>query len=61
MTPASDMLYGELAAHMQQPGSRPDHWSYPDMLTLGPAFPSDARDEYGMFVYDQGAEPTWSW
>jgi len=61
VTPVSDMLYGEPAAYARQSDSRFGHRAYPDMLTLGPAFPDDVRDEYGMYVYDQGFEPTWSW
>lgn len=61
VTPASDLLYGDLAAHAHQPGSRLDHWPYPEMLTLGPTSPDEVPDEFGMYVYDQGFEPTWSW
>ena len=38
-----------------------DHWVYPDMYTLGPAFPGSTQDEYSMFVYDQDIEPELSW
>jgi len=55
-----DTLYGELASHSQQSGSGIDPWPYPDMYTLGPAFPG-TQDEYSMFVYDQDIEPELSW
>lgn len=61
VTPASDTHLGELAAHARQSGSSFGHWAYPDMLSMGPAFPADAQDDYAMFGYDQGFEPTWSW
>ena len=60
VTPSSDKLYDDLAAHARQSNSRFDHWPYPDVFTMAPAFPADNQDEYMQFVYDQGMEPVWS-
>ena len=59
--PATEPLYGDLAPHYRQSGSRIDYWPYTDMYTLGPAYPASMQDEYSMYVQYQDIEPDVSW